>query len=126
MKRMIIPLLLIFSFLFVNIIQVDFIGVEAKGSDSKGNVYFFGPAFIWGNYEKMEKYIDYFHCYNSNITNYTINVLGYEHGNHRWVRVIADDVKGGPRIGYILRHQCCMFAFGFLGITVSGVNASSF
>jgi|WetSurMetagenome_2_1015567.scaffolds.fasta_scaffold00411_18 hypothetical protein len=71
----------------------------------------------------MGKFYYYFHVYNSNITNNTINVLGY---HDRWHRVMAHDVYGGLRIGFVSRHQCDIFAFGFFfGVRVLGVNASS-
>lgn len=120
-----ISLLLIFCFLLVNILQVQSEVVKAKENNPKDDRYNFTCAFVWGKYEMMDKWIDYFHIHNSNITNNTINVLGYKNWEHRWYRVMANEVTGGLRIGFVGRHQCCVFAFGFFGLIVYGVNASS-
>ena len=124
MKRKGICLLLIFCFLLINILQVQSDVAKAKDTSPKEG-YFFSRAYVWGKYEIMDKWFAYFHIYNSDITNNTINVLGYQNDDHLWHRVMAHDVIGGPRIGFIGRHQCFIFAFGYLGLTVQGVNASS-
>jgi len=88
-------------------------------------MYIFRKAFVWGTYEILDKGNGYFHVLSSNITNYTINVLGYRKSDNQEHRVMADDVAGLLHIGFIGRHQCCVFAFGFLPLHVYGVNASS-
>jgi hypothetical protein len=74
-----------------------------------------------GKYELMQKGTGDFHMYNSNITNYTILVWGYQRQDHHWIHVLANDVQGGTRIGFIDTHKCCIFAFSSSGLIVSGI-----
>lgn len=104
--------------------QVQSDVAKAKNTSSDEG-YYFSKAYVWGKYEIMDKWFAYFHIYNSDINNNTINVWGYKNWEHRWYRVMANDVEGGLRVGFIGRHQCFIFAFGYLGLTVQGVNASS-
>lgn len=126
MMRKRIALILIFCFLIVHFLSIPSEMVKAKEA-KPSEMYDFTFAFVRGTYEIAYKTVIVgFHIYNTNITNNSINVLGYKNWEHRWYRVIAHSVLGGPRIGYIGKHECRIFAFGFLGVTVLGVNASSF
>jgi len=125
MMRKRIALILIFCFLLVHILSIPSEMVKAKEMNPC-EMYNFSSAFVRGTYEIAYKAgFFYFHIYNSNITNNTMYVLGYDNYEHRWYRVIAHSVIGGPRIGYIGKHECRIFAFGFLGVKVLGVNATS-
>jgi hypothetical protein len=94
--------------------------IETKDTSPNGS-YVFAKAYVWGKYELMQKGTGDFHMYNSNITNYTILVWGYQRQDHHWIHVLANDVQGGTRIGFIDTHKCCIFAFSSSGLIVSGI-----
>jgi hypothetical protein len=84
---------------------------------SNGDIYFFTFAFVKGEYENCWKHTSYFKIW-TNSTN-TMDVLGYKAWEHKFYSVKAGYVVGSLRIGYIGRHHCCIFAFGFSGVTVA-------
>jgi hypothetical protein len=91
---------------------------ENTGSISNDDeIYFFTFAFVKGEYENCWKHVAYFRIWNSNFTN-TMDVLGYKAWEHKFYSVKAFSVVGSHRIGFIGRHHCCIFAWGFGGVTV--------
>jgi len=85
---------------------------------SNGNIYFFTFAFVKGEYENCWKHTSYFNLWNSDYSIKSIDVLGYKAWEHKFYSVKAYSVQGSLRIGFIGRHHCCMFAWGFSGVTV--------
>ena len=85
---------------------------------SDRDIYFFLFAFVSGEYENRSKWFDYFDIWNSNHSIHSINVLGYSDYQGKYFSLKAFRVFGSHRIGFIGQHHCCMFAFGFFGVTV--------
>jgi len=86
-------------------------------SISSKDAYFFTFAFVKGEYENRSKWFAYFKLWNPDFTN-TIDVLGYKAWEHNFYSVKAYWVQGSFRIGFIGRHHCNIFAWGFSGVTV--------
>jgi hypothetical protein len=84
---------------------------------SSRDIYFFTFAFVKGEYENCSKWFAYFNLWNPDFTN-TIDVLGYKAWEHKFYSVKAFNVQGSSRIGFIGRHHCCIFAWGYSGVTV--------
>jgi len=85
---------------------------------NNGDIYFFAFAFVSGEYENRSKWFGYFDIWNSNHSIHSINVLGYSDYQGKYFSLKAFRVFGSHRIGFIGQHHCCMFAFGFFGVTV--------
>jgi hypothetical protein len=86
-------------------------------SISSNDAYFFTFAFVKGEYENRSKWFAYFNLWNPDFTN-TIDVLGYTAWEHKFYSVKAYEVIGSSRIGFIGRHHCYIFAWGYSGVTV--------
>jgi len=118
---------IILCLILLSIIAVPTQGVKktinyeenTKLISSDRDIYFFTFAFAKGEYENCWKHTSYFKLWNSNFTN-TMDVLGYKAWEHKFYSVKAYEVLGTLRIGFIGQHLCCIFAYGFSGVTVSG------
>jgi len=89
--------------------------------------FFLKHAFVWGTYEHCWK--DWslsFEIENENPTDLTIHVIGYGHygpnDENIWVHIEACQVYAQRHLGILGPHQCCIFAFGPLGVAVYGVR----
>ena len=85
---------------------------------SNRDIYFFTFAFVKGEYENCWKHTSYFKLWNSDYSIKSIDVLGYTAWDHQFYSVKAYSVQGSLRIGFIGQHHCCIFAYGFSGVTV--------
>ncbi|HUS98867.1 MAG TPA: hypothetical protein VMY59_00925 [Candidatus Thermoplasmatota archaeon] len=87
---------------------------------SDRDIYFFLFAFVSGEYENCWRQIGFFKIWNSNYSIHSINVLGYSDYQGKFISVKAYEVIGSYRIGFIGQHHCCIFAWSWRGVTVSG------
>ena len=89
------------------------------------NLFFLYHAFVWGTYENSYKHWSLsFEIWNKNVTDLTIHVIGNgPYGTNDediWMNVEAYNVIAQRHLGIIGPHKCCIFAFGWLGVTVMG------
>jgi hypothetical protein len=90
------------------------------------DMYFLNYAFVWGTYENCTKnWIGNFNIWNREPWfNLTIHVIGNgPYGTNDediWMNVEAHNVIAQHHLGIIGPHKCCIFAFGWLGVTVMG------
>ncbi|MFA5103016.1 MAG: hypothetical protein WC525_07660 [Candidatus Thermoplasmatota archaeon] len=91
---------------------------NTESLSSNGDIYFFTFAFVKGEYENCWKHTSYFRLWNSDYWIKSIDVLGYTAWDHQFYSVKAFNVEGSLRIGFIGQHHCCIFAWGFSGVTV--------
>jgi hypothetical protein len=90
------------------------------------NLFFLKHAFVWGTYEhRWKDWVLSFEIWNENETDLTIHVIGYgaygTNDTYIWMNIEARQVYALRHLGIIGLHRCCMFAFGWLGVTVDGV-----
>ena len=106
----------------------DVLTDEVRESPQSLDAFFLDHAFVWGTYENCTKnWIGSFDIWNGEPWfNLTIQVIGYGHygsnDEYTWVHIEAYHVKAQRHLGIIGPHQCCIFAFGWLGVTVFGVR----
>ena len=97
---------------------------EVRESPQSLDGFFLDHAFVWGTYENCTKnWIGNFHIWNGEPWfNLTIHVIGYKTSESCYVHIEAYQVKAQRHLGIIGPHQCCIFAFGWLGVTVFGTR----
>ena len=92
-----------------------------------GEGFFLEYAYVWGTYEHCWKdWVLSFEIWNENETDLTIHVNGYgpygPNSEYIWMNIDACQVYALRHLGIIGPHRCCMYAFGWLGVTVYGVR----
>ncbi len=123
-KKPLIGVILCFILFFSMVVPIHVeskkVDCEVKEETSNHEIYFFAFAFIIGKYDNCSRWIADFTIWNPDHQKTTIYVLGYSDYKQTFIPVKAWHVMGGPHIGFIGRHHCCMFTFSFLGVTVEG------
>ena len=99
---------------------------EVREPPHSAEIYFIKYAFAWGTYEhRWKDWVGGFEIWNDDFSK-TIHVIGYgpngSNDTYIWMHIEACQVKAQRHLGIIGPHQCCIFAFGWLGVTVDGVR----